>query len=183
MKKLLFYHSNLKIRRNKHMLENTEELQENNEVQAKIENEYNKLQLFLYRLNYDEPGTSYYESHDKNNDMTFMVYVVTKAFEASMFTFRNKDYKIVDFEERTDFSPYNSLRVIADLVRANGESRPQFLGLSDYRNYDYSFTFKGQPFPVTNPPIDDNLGIGTIKVSLNENIATRSSELIFSLED
>lgn len=162
------------------MLENTEELQENNEVQAKIENEYNKLQLFLYRLNYDEPGNSYYESKDKNNDMTFMVYVVTKAFEASMFTFRNKDYKIDDFEDRTDFSIYKSLNAIADLVRANGGSFPLY---SYFGNYDYRFTFNGQPFPVTNPPIDDNLGVGIVSVSLIENNATGSSELTFSLED
>lgn len=155
---------------------------ENNEIQAKLENEYNKLQLFIYRLNYDDPNNSFYEANDKNNNLIFMLYVVTTAFKSSMFTFRNKSYQIDHFKDRFDFSPYKSLQSIAELLRMNG-SVSEVPYLSTCRTYDYSFTFNGQPFPVTNPPIDDKLGVGTVNVRLFEDTSKGTSEITFSLED
>lgn len=164
------------------MLEITEELQENNEVQAKIEDLYNKLQLFIYRLAYDEYGeitNTSYNARDKNDNIIFTL-DDGKAFEFSIFIIDNGQAKFEDFEERTDYSIYQTLINISELVAKNGSPRRDILVVNDF---EYTFTFNGQPFPVTNPPIDDNLGIGKVNVALNGNIFSGEVTIMFSLDE
>lgn len=156
------------------MSENTQTLEENNEVQTKIEDLYNKIQLFFYRYVYDEYGevtdttdTSYY-ARDKHDDIIF-------AFEGTPFGFlrvfiENTQSKIEDFNDRADYSIYWSLLNITESVTNNGSPIKDPKGTYSC-DYAYDFVFNGQPFPVTNPPIDDNLGAGTISSSLNGSIS------------